>query len=133
MGKFIIGIYRVAQVQTDQVRGAVGLEQDADNEKTEAALRKKFGPHMAPTFRIFWPNPAGYHSMTVGMEVMSFDIKPCGVPQAGIVNADPIDPMAIARMDGALQSELMRIGVWTRPEDYSWRVFWEEQDGGRRA
>lgn len=126
--RIIFKIYRTAKVGTADLKGAAGLALDADNDVANQALRKKYGPHMAPGFRIFWPEPAGFKSTAVGIEAMSFNLGTLGSsPHAteGLVTCDPIKEHTTHRIDGALRSELMRLGVWTEADDYEWRGWYE--------
>lgn len=121
-----VQMYRVASVPTEHIYGAIGLSSSGDSQevasdKAEAELRKRFGPHLPPGVRIFW----GSRRTVVGIEAMSFNLAEARVPMAGLVQADPVDPVAVHRMDGALESELKRWGIWTKPEDYEWRVAYE--------
>jgi len=126
--RVIFKIYRTAKVPTGHLKGAVGLELNEANDKADLEVKKKFGPHMAPGFRIFWPETPGFKTTLIGMEAMGFDVgRPEDTPEApeGIVTCDPISPEDTARIDGALRSELMRLGLWTEADDYEWRGWYQ--------
>lgn len=119
----IVEFYRVASIPTEHLYGAVGLDshEPVQSDVAEAALRRRFGPHLPPGIKIFW----GDRRTVVGIEAMSFSLTDDSIPMAGLAQADPMDPDAIHRIDGALESELKRWGVWTKPEDYEWRAAYE--------
>jgi hypothetical protein len=110
--------------------GAAGVEMPradmTDEERPSAALvaqrlRDDFAP-FAPRVRIFWVSDdlSVAHTL-VGIEVMSFTLPEVNLPQAGVVQWDPMSPDDLARADGALQSELDRIGIPTDHDKYEWR------------
>ena len=121
MSTMKVGLYRVASIPTEHLYGAVGAAEGTTSEKAEAALRQRFGPHLPPGLKIFWND----RRTVVGVEVMNFSLTHAAVPMAGLAQADPISPTAINRVDGALESELKRWGIWTKPEDYEWRMAYE--------
>ena len=88
------------------------------------ALREQFAP-LAPRFKIFYPSNLVAKYTTIGIEVMSFDLTEAQIPQAGIVYADPISPQDIERVDGALESELGRLGLNIPDEDFDWKMAYE--------
>lgn len=123
-------LYRTITIPTNHLKGTVGLEADAGNELAARRIQESFGPHMAPGFRIFWPQEPGYRKTVVGIEAMSFDLTDPNVAQAGFIQADPIDPVVVHRLDGALQSELRRFGIYlTKAEDHEWRATYEVRGG----
>ena len=126
--RVIFKIYRTAKVATEHLKSAVGLEADAPNDVASEALKEKFGPHMAYSFKVFWPDPEGYKTTIVGMAAMGFELEETdGTPKAaeGLVTCDPIDEETTHRVDGALRSELQRLGLWTEADDYEWRGWFE--------
>lgn len=123
--RVIVTIYRTAKIPTSHILGCVGLEVGATTEEASTALKKRYGPYMAPGFKVFWPNPPEFKSTIVGMEALGFDAPvPTKVPQAAnaLTLCDPINHDAVHRVDGALWSELNRLGIPTRAEEYEWRV-----------
>jgi hypothetical protein len=89
-------------------------------------IRKTFGPHMAPGLKIFWPEDSAYNKVAVGMEAMAFDINNPSIAQAGLVSSDPLDPATTHRLDGALESELRRMGIYiTEVKNHEWRAWYE--------
>lgn len=126
--RVIFRLYRTAKIRTDQLKGLVGFELSAPNDKTAVALKEKYGPHFAYGFRIFWQDSAPeFRTTVVGIEAMAFDVgAPGGTPVAGLVTCDPISSEQIHRLDGALHSEIQRLGLPTSSGDeYEWRGWYE--------
>jgi hypothetical protein len=120
-----VTIYRTVKIPTEYIKGCVGLEISAKSDQAADSIKKCFGPHMAPGFKIFWPEPAEFKSTIVGMEALGFDAPvPTQIPQAAnaLTLCDPIDSEDTHRIDGALRSELMRMGIPTETDDYEWRI-----------
>lgn len=125
--RVIFKIYRVARIETRDIKAAVGLGLADSNDKADMAIRDKYGP-LAYNFKIFWPSPDGFKTTIAGVEAMGFDLgEPGGTPSSaeGLVTCGPIDSKLTHRIDGALKSELERIGIWTEADDYSWRGWYE--------
>ena len=87
--------------------------------------------------RIFWPEsfigninekfiPAPV-KIVFGMEMLAFDVTCEKVPFAGLCGCDPMDPVDVARADGALRSELERFGLSCEIEELDWRVAYESE------
>lgn len=114
-----VRLVRTCAIPTEYLKGAVGARLEAKEAEVLAQIKDQFGP-LAPRVRFFVPE-AGPSLATI--EVMSFDIKATGVPFAGLVNSDPIDTAEIHRVDGALQSELNRMGIVANTKDFGWRSF----------
>ena len=135
--RLIAKFYRIAKVKTNALRAAAGAPPDADGRQVWQALLDRYGP-MAPTIRVFWPpspegetQPSdechdGHLNAIVGIEVMSFDVPDMPkVPFSGLIEHEPLDPPAIHRLDGALVSELLRIGIVQFAEKNEWRCWYE--------
>lgn len=122
-------LYRTVTVPTEHLKGIVALELDSNNDVADRKIKEAYGPHFAPGFRIFWSREATIRKTVVGMEVMAFDVSDSKVAQsADLVICDPIYPEAIHRIDGALQSELRRMGIYvTEVEDHEWRMWVEKK------
>lgn len=123
--RIAVKVFRTTRVLTAHVKKVVGLEIDAPNDQASDAVKKTFGPHMVPGFKIFWPEPAGHKNTIVGIEALGFDAPvPTGLPQGcdSLILCDPLDAQDTARLDGALRAELMRMGIWTDADDYEWRI-----------
>lgn len=88
------------------------------------ALRDKFAP-FANRFKIFFPPVLQAQRTLVGMEAMAFDVLEAGQPQLGLVHFDPVETEDVHRMDGALQSELNRMGLGAEYEDFDWRMAYD--------
>jgi len=122
--------YRTVTIPTDHVKSSAGLEPNAPNDKAAQQIKERYGPHMAPGFKIFWSEEAARKTV-VGMEVMSFELSDPKVAQAGLIIHDPISPDEVHRVDGALYSELCRLGIYyTKPDDYEWRIWYELKNQG---
>jgi len=123
--KLTVKIYRVTTIRTKDLIGAA----EGDNEKEYSAaqvreiVKKKFYPQPS-LFKIFY-NSSEMTKTLVGTECMAFDITEANVPMAGISTLDPITPRDIDRLDGAVESELNRMGIYTDFEGYEWRATYE--------
>jgi len=140
--KLTVSLYRSTTVPTKDLITIAGLEVkdsvDGEGEPcfvlndgrplTERALntslREQYAP-LAPRFRIFYPTNLTSKYTTLGIEVMSFDLTEAQIPKAGIVYADPINPQDIERVDGALESELGRLGLNVPEEEFDWKMAYE--------
>jgi hypothetical protein len=66
--------------------------------------------------------------VVVGIEVESFDVRAAGIPFAGVVHADPLDSLDLAREEGALRAELERIGLSVEVKEFEWRFSYEVKE-----
>lgn len=143
-----IKIYRTAKVDTEHLKGCVGMEKDEHPEVVMQALQEKFGP-MAHGIKVFWTEqakPSNYRfsedgeqpdqnligvfrTTIVGIEVMGFNMT-AKFPQAGVASADPLNKVAIDRVDGALASELTRWGLVADPDEFEWRCWYDLRGAG---
>lgn len=121
--KLSIRLYRVAKIQTNHLLAAAGLPEDATGDQLLHEIQDRFGP-LAYRFKIFMDGSLGRVSL-VGMEVMGFDLRDPRVPQAGIVEHDPLIAEDVHRVDGALHGELARLGVFSDVEEFEWRMAYE--------
>jgi len=92
----------------------------------EEQLRKKFGP-AANGIRFFWnfsDLSALPNQTVVGIEIMSFDISQADLPHEGLIEADFLNKSEVLRREGALLSELERIGIYLMMAEnpFDWRV-----------
>lgn len=117
-----VRIVRTAKVPTAELRGIV-TEADAKAKGLSQAVKEAFRP-LAQGLR-FYVRDDG--TTLVSMEMVAFHAKAPGIPFAGVVQTDPIDPEAMQRLDGRLMGELARIGIFTMPDDYETRC---EYEGG---
>jgi hypothetical protein len=115
-----VRMVRTAKVPTVEVRGIVP-EDEAKVLGLVKAVEKRFHP-LAEGIE-FYARDDGI--TLVSMEAMSFHIKAPGIPFAGMVKADPIDPAAMHRVDGALNGELTRLGLFALPSEYETRFVYE--------
>lgn len=123
--KLSVRLYRVAKVPTNHLLAAAGLEEGSTADELRNTIMDKFGP-LAYRFKIFYDGSSAMGRMTiVGMESMGFDIVDPKIPQAGLVDHDPLNPTDVHRADGALHSELTRIGVFTEIDEFEWRCVYE--------
>lgn len=117
--KLYVGLYRTIDFPSPWL--TCNLEpKDALSMSLEERLRKRFGP-LAPRIKFF---TAG-EKATAGIEVLNFDLQDAETLQAGLVQCDPIDSVEISMVDGALRSELERLGVPLPDPDFQWRMFYE--------
>ena len=124
-------IYRAISIPTDYFQEIVPtdatLKQFADedlNKIFDRALRNEFGPFPAG-FKVFWGTLSGIKTV-VGIEVMSFNNSEVDATKSGIIHmADPASPTDIARIDGALISELGRMNISADFESIDWKIWWE--------
>jgi hypothetical protein len=112
--KMTAKLFRCAEFRTADV-GATSAEAQA-----EVAKR---GIPRAHGFKVFW----GAAVSVAAMEAMAFVVGDAHVPQSGLVQADPLIPEHIHRLDGALQAALMGFGVYTECEAYQWRMMYETE------
>ncbi len=132
--------WRVAKVSLAELRAAAGVAEDADGTAILTGLRQSLGP-LGPRIRFFFPDVdntvqassqcdglRGYDRMKLviaGIEVEAFDVRAEGIPVAGVVHADPMDSIDMAREEGALRAELERIGLRVEVEKLEWRFSYE--------
>lgn len=132
--KLIVKLYRVTTIPTAELIAVAGVDPEQalasgnpmpfTSQKLAAKIKEKFGSH-PPRFKIFYPNELFVNKTTVGVEVMSFNILSAETPHAGLVLSDPLCPQDIDRVDGAIESELSRLGLGTDFEGYEWRQNYE--------
>jgi hypothetical protein len=118
-----VQILRAIKVSSTQLRASLSLDNNSTNEQLESKLIEKFGP-MAPRFKIFWSPATGYDWAVAGINVLNFDVQEAHVPQAGVMTADPLSKEQILLIDGALVSELERIGVYVDSRSVEWRCIY---------
>lgn len=124
--KLSVKLYRVTTIRSDELLAAAGFDPAATAPSTaqlSAAIKEKFNP-LANRFRFFFSTFVG-QKIVVGMEAMSFDITQAEIPQAGLVMTDPMSPQDVDRIDGAMESELNRMGIGADFENYEWRVAYD--------
>lgn len=115
--KLKIKFYRTAKIPAKFIVAAVGAEPDATPEIIVDKLMRSFKP-LAPGIVLYHEG----NKYIVAKEVMAFDLRQTNTPFAPtVVNCDPGKPEDIHRTDGALQSELARMGIMSEPKDYEWR------------
>lgn len=125
-------LYRVVQVPLEHLWAVSGLKTGEHWSKLEPEIRKRYGM-MAPRFKMFvapiamTEDPEDVFltepgNCLCGIEVMRFSVKEAHRPQAGLVTADPVSREAILMADGALGSELERIGIEIDPLQIEWRM-----------
>jgi len=119
--------WRVAKVSMEELQGAAGLGVEADGKAILDGLRKSLGP-LGPRIRFFFPEH-GIRLAIVGIEVEAFEVRAEGIPFAGVVHADPLDSLDLAREEGALRAELERIGLRVEVEKLEWRFSYEVKEG----
>ena len=122
--KVMVKVCRAAKVPTEYLKGAVGADIKAEPAEVQQKILDNFGP-LSPGIKFFIE--AGKSVVT--KEVMAFDVRTQRVPFAGVAEADPGNAREIARIDGAIEGELARMGITTEPEKYEWRCYYEAQEG----
>lgn len=122
--KLKVRICRAAKVPTGFLKGCVGAEMDALPDQVYAKILENFAP-LAPGFDFYIESSKSL----VTKEVMAFNIQAKNTPFAcGMSTADMLDPIEIARVDGAIESELNRMGISSTPGDYEYRVLYEVEE-----
>ena len=131
--------WRVAKVSLAELRAAAGVAESADGTAILTGLRQSLGP-LGPRIRFFFPDvdntvrSAREHRQALqdrmklviaGIEVEAFDVRAEGLPFAGMIHADPLDSIDMAREEGALRAELERIGLRVEVEKLEWRFSYE--------
>ena len=127
--KLKVTILRCAAVPTDHLL----VDVSGENNPVEA-FKDRYRP-FAPRLLIFWPPQHPVYEdggpeihkgkTTVGIECMTFDVSDANVPMAGIVLADPLRGEDVARVDGALLSELERLGTPIDDDQIEWKTYYE--------
>ena len=123
--KIQVAVQRIAKVRVSNICAAVGLESSSPSDRVIRALKEEFGP-LNPSISFFWPFPPQEggkdHYAIAGIDAMRFDVDVEGLPVAGTVEHEPLDPRAIALCDGILKGELDRLGLPARPHEFEWRT-----------
>lgn len=121
-----VKLYRVTTIRTAELLAGAGLDVDKamDGPELLAIIKQKYKP-MAQRFKIFAPPDTTVSKTVVGMEAIAFDIPNANVAMSGLVYADPMTPEDIARLDGAIESELNRLNCGTDFKGYEWRCAYE--------
>lgn len=119
-------MFRCTTIRTAELMAAAGFDGDEQIaiDLLMKAVREKFRP-FSPRFKIFFPSDVATTKTVVGIEAMVFDIPEANVPMAGLVMMEPGSPEDTARADGALESELNRMGIGTDLDDREWRMSYE--------
>lgn len=126
--KLIASLYRTVTVPTSNLIAAAQIDEPSGDINTipggvdqiSAALKDEFYP-FAPRFKLFW----GPRMTLAGIEAMSFNIEDKDRVPTGIVTADPMKSSDVERIDGALESELGRLGITIDPDEIAWRMHYE--------
>ena len=118
--KWKVTIYRATTIRTADLISVVNGPADKALKAAEIRelVKQEFYPQ-PPGFKIFYA-PSDLTKTTVGFEAMCFDIVEANVPMAALVTLDPVDPNDVARMEGAVEGELNRMGLSTNFEGYGW-------------
>ena len=121
--KVTVRLYRVTTIPTAELIAAVGGDpkQDVPTPILDKNVREKF-KYFNPGFKIFYSTTV---KTVVGMEAMIFDISTPSVAMAGLISSDPLDPIDVARIEGALEGELNRMRIGTDFQNYEWRFEYE--------
>lgn len=129
--------WRVAKVSLAELRAAAGVAESAAFTEILTGLRQSLGP-LGPRIRFFFPDvdntvrSAAFQDrmklVIAGIEVEAFDVRAEGIPFAGMIHADPLDSIDMAREEGALRAELERIGLRVEVEKLEWRFSYEVKE-----
>ena len=87
-------------------------------------IREIYGP-MAIGFKLYWPGGSSYPHAVATMEVALFEVKDPNVPHAGMMTVDALGEKQTLLTDGALASELCRIGVFVDAKEIDWRMVYQ--------
>lgn len=120
--KLTVKVYRVAQARTSDFRGIAGANIDIPFETVVSKIKSEHG-RFGDGFSLFYRDE---QITLAAQEVLGFNLEaPGDIPVAGIVNTDPLDFVEMHRLDGQLRGELLRLGIATEPDHYSWRCAYE--------
>jgi hypothetical protein len=134
--RITVRVCRAAKVKIEHLRAAAGLDPrgpSVPSAKILEALRAQYGP-LAPTFRLLLPaqvqpdaQPGEEHSYAIAtMEAIAFDeLYEPNQSRCGLIEHEPLDSAEVHRLDGALESELGRIGIPAEAEYFQWRSWYE--------
>lgn len=107
-----------------QAASRIGLL--VSEKECDLAWKEKYGP-VASKMRIFW----NFRQLdllpkttTIGTVVMSFKLDKAEQPQAGSIEADFLSREEVLRQEGALLSELERMGLFviTNEDPFEWKL-----------
>jgi len=93
-------------------------------QELERKIKEEYGP-MAPRFKLYWPGSVGRGSAYATVEVGAFEVKEPDVPSAGLMTMDALNEKEILLADGALLSELCRIGIFMDAKKIGWRLIYQ--------
>lgn len=131
--KVTLKVCRAAKIRMEHIRAAAGVDPMDSGQKALQAIHERYGP-MAPTFKLIPPptidgdaQPDDDYPYAIAlMEVMRFDeMTEPGLPRCGVVEHEPLNAAEVHRVDGALESELGRIGIPVDAEYFQWRSYYE--------
>lgn len=128
--KLTVKLMRTVQIPTQEMVWNLFSDESKPvrREELDVAFRDKFSP-VVKGIRYFWNfshTKQLPETMTVGIEVMSFDIREAERVQEGLIETDFLDRDEVLRREGALLSELERIGIFLIRDmnPFEWRVFY---------
>lgn len=131
-----VQLVRAVNVKAEQLTAIANLTaaemnriQTLPNEELKAQevdrkIKEIYGP-MALRFRLYWPGGMGYVHAIATSEVAAFEVKDPNVPQAGLMTVDALNERETLLTDGALVSELSRIGIYVDAKDIEWRIVYQ--------
>jgi len=131
--KVEVKLLRTVQIPTQEMVWNLFDDESRPVQRVELnqALTDKFGTP-AKGVHYFWNfnhTKRITEDMTVGIEIMRFDIRDADRVQEGIIEADFLDKDEVLRREGALLSELERIGIFLMGNEnpFGWRVYYSTQ------
>lgn len=124
-------LVRSVQINTQELVWAIfgdklPAESVVSEKECDLAWKEKYGPVASKT-RIFW----NFRQLdllpkttTIGTVVMSFKLDKAEQPQAGSIEADFLSREEVLRQEGALLSELERMGLYiiTNEDPFEWKL-----------
>lgn len=126
--KLKVQLMRTVTVPTQELAWAAfgNTMKPVTRQECDEVLKTKFGP-LVKGIRYFW-NFGDLGSLPdktiVGIEVMNFDVWEADRAQEGMIEADFLNKEEVLRREGALLSELERIGIFliSNENPFGWQV-----------
>lgn len=120
--KLEVTLSRTVKVPVDHLKMAAGWN-NGGALSIEESLRKRFGI-LAPLLKIYIHEDVESYTghAFISMEVMRFSLKDPKIPTASIITADPVSYENALMTDGALSSELARLGIEIDTRTIEWSM-----------
>lgn len=131
--KLQVKLYRTVQIPTQELVWNMFKDEakPVRREELDIFFGQKFSP-VVKSIKFFWNfshTKQLPEQMVVGIEVMSFDIRKAEINQQGLIETDFLDREEVLRREGALLSELERIGIFlmSAGNPFSWSVYYSTE------